>query len=162
MNVTTVDYLGPAPSFLTNVKPRRLNLWTGHNGMMWFIKEHSYFYKPVLLQKKSQFHTIEGFCGKSRSVPKKMFFQISERIVQFRKRACCQWQFFQLSQNMYMTFDKWAKVSLYVALRKQLSSQRKFYGSIFTLAIAYMCNTDKRTDGCSRPLCIYTQIPLKF
>ena len=22
--------------------------------------------------------------------------------------------------------------------------------------------TDKRTDGCSRPLCIYTQIPLKF
>ena len=26
----------------------------------------------------------------------------------------------------------------------------------------YSLHTDKRTDGCSRPLCIYTQIPLKF
>ena len=25
-----------------------------------------------------------------------------------------------------------------------------------------MGSTDKRTDGCSRPLCIHTQIPLKF
>ena len=107
-NECSNSWLGPAPSFLTNVKLRRLDLWTGQNGMMRFIKEHSYFNKHVLLQKKSRYHTIEGFYAKLRSVLKWYFFYqicsglLWEKIVLvgWRPRIC---KIFEITENNFRT-----------------------------------------------------------